>query len=355
MKPLARDTFALYAGMLFRELWRDPLTAFFGLVFPVFFLVFIGVSTSQAGGFLFHAAVVAPSHDQAAGLVRSLAELKTVQVSEMSFESAQDALLKNDIAAIYRITSAPADARAVHVVATATNLDFATVVLRAARDEGNAQAKTFAIAAEAFKKGEITQLAFAFPGILALALLQLGIFATALPLLRARERGILLHLSLTPMPRWMMVACAILVRMVIAGVQIAVICAVAVLFLHVHVVGNLVLFGALLTLGTATMIAFGYALAGLARSYDSGLLFIMLTNFAMMFLGQVFFDASSNKSLAPLVRLIPMTYISDGLRALAIGASGMLPLWADAAMTLAWLALALVVATKTFRFDLSER
>jgi ABC-2 type transport system permease protein len=352
VRPLARDTFALYAGMLFRELWRDPLTAFFGLVFPVFFLLFIGLSSSQGGGFLFHVAVVTPSHERAADLVRSLAGLKTVQVTEMSAESAQNALLKSDIGAIYRI---PAQPGAVRVVATAANLDFATVVLRAARDEADPRAKTFAIAAEAFKKGEITQLAFAFPGILALALLQLGIFATALPLLRARESGVLLHLSLTPLPRWMMVACSIVVRMVIAGVQIATILAIAVLFLHVHIVGNLALFGALLLLGTATMIAFGYALAGLARSYDSGLLLIMLTNFGMMFLGQVFFDASGNHSLAPLVRLIPMTYISDGLRALALGATGMLPLWADAAMTAAWLALALLVAVKTFRFDLSER
>ncbi len=355
MRPLARDTFALYAGMLFRELWRDPLTAFFGLVFPVFFLLFIGVSTSQAGGFLFHVAVVAPSHDAAAGLVRSLAELKTVQVTEMGTEAAQNALLKNTIAAIYYVPAQPGDARAVRVVATASNVDVATVMLRAARDDGNAQAKTFAIAAEAFKKGEITQLAFAFPGILALALLQLGIFATALPLLRARERGILLHLSLTPMPRWMMVASALLVRILIAGVQIGVICTIAFLFLHVHLAGNVFLFGGLLALGTATMIAFGYALAGLARSYDSGLLIIMVTNFAMMFLGQVFFDASESHSLAPLVRLIPMTYISDGLRAIALGATGMLPLWADAAMTLAWLALALVIAIKTFRFDLGER
>ena len=355
MKPLARDTFGLYTGMQFRELWRDPLTAFFGLVFPIFFLLLTGFMSMGGSGFLFHAAVVTPSHDRAAGLVRSLAELKMVQVSEMSDAAAQSALLKGDIWAIYQLPAGATDATAVHVVATQANLEFATLVLRAARDQADPARKRFAIVAEAFRHGEITQLAFAFPGILALALLQLGVFATALPLLRARDRGVLLHLSLTPMPRTMMVASGILVRMLIACVQVGVICAIAVFVLHVHVVGNIVLFGALLALGSATMIAFGYALAGLARTYDSGLMFIMLTNFAMMFLGQVFWDASTNHALMPIVRLIPMTYVADALRTLAVGADGVLPIWGDVAMMLAWLSLALVVAVRTFRFDLSHR
>ncbi|MBV9440594.1 MAG: ABC transporter permease [Candidatus Eremiobacteraeota bacterium] len=355
MKPLARDTFALYTGIQFRELWRDPLTAFFGLVFPLFFLLLTAFMTTSGGSFLFHAAVVAPDHEHAAALVRPLAELKMVQVSEMSEESAERALLKGDIWAIYQLPAGANAASGVHVVATQANLDLATLVLRAARDQADPARKRFGIVAEAFRHGEITQLAFAFPGIVALALLQLGVFATALPLLRARDRGVLLHLSLTPMPRLMMVASGILVRMLIACVQVAVICAVAVLFLHVHIAGNPFVFAALVALGTATMIAFGYALAGLARTYDSGLMFIMLTNFAMMFLGQVFWDATSNHALLPIVRLIPMTYIADALRTLAVGASGMLPLWADVAATAAWLALALLVATRTFRFDLSHR
>lgn len=355
MRPLARDTFALYTGMQFRELWRDPLTAFFGLVFPIFFLLLTAFMSMNGSGFLFHAAVVAPDHERAAALVRPLAELKMVQVSEMSDDAAQTALLKGDIWAIYQLPAGAKDVSAVHVVATQANLDFATLVLRAARDQADPARKRFGIVSEAFRHGEITQLAFAFPGIIALALLQLGVFATALPLLRARDRGVLLHLSLTPMPRIMMVASGILVRMLIACVQVAIICAIAVLFLHVRIVGNVFLFAALTALGTATMIAFGYALAGLARTYDSGLMFIMLTNFAMMFLGQVFWDATTNHALVPIVRLIPMTYIADALRTLAVGANGMLPLWADVAATVAWLVIALAVATRTFRFDLSHR
>jgi len=38
----SRATRSVYTGMQFRELWRDPLTAFFGLRVPIFFLLLTG-------------------------------------------------------------------------------------------------------------------------------------------------------------------------------------------------------------------------------------------------------------------------------------------------------------------------
>ena len=65
---------------------------------------------------------------------------------------------------------------------------------------------------------ELSAAAFFVPSILAMALMQLGVFS-AIPLVEQREKLILKRLGATPLPRWTLVASNIVVRLLIALVQ----------------------------------------------------------------------------------------------------------------------------------------
>jgi len=54
------------------------------------------------------------------------------------------------------------------------------------------------------------------PSILAMALMQLGVFA-AVPLVQQREKGILKRIGATPLARWKLVGSNVLLRLVVAA------------------------------------------------------------------------------------------------------------------------------------------
>ena len=70
-----------------------------------------------------------------------------------------------------------------------------------------------------------------------MALMQLGIFA-AIPLVQQREKLILKRLNATPLPRWTLVGSNVIVRLLIAAAQTAIIIGIGFAVLGVEIVGN---------------------------------------------------------------------------------------------------------------------
>ena len=103
------------------------------------------------------------------------------------------------------------------------------------------------------------------------------------------------------------------------------------------------------------LIAMGYALAGSVPSLESGMVIVMLINFVMLFFGQVFFDFSGLPFLRPLVRAVPLTYLSDLLRQIVGGVGGLSPTWVDVLALIGWTIIVITIAAWRFQFDMGER
>jgi ABC-2 type transport system permease protein len=100
------------------------------------------------------------------------------------------------------------------------------------------------------------------------------------------------------------------------------------------------------------LISIGYAVAGIVNSLDTGMAVVMILNFAMMFGGNIFWDPENSLALKIFAHLMPVSYLADLFRQLISGTEGLWPLWVDIGAMLGWTALALVVALRTFRFDM---
>lgn len=346
--------------MNLRELSRDFGAVFFSFVFPLIFVVSLGVTDTMNRPFKFEVGVVAATDNPHIDRLSSALEASgVIATRRLTIEAGDRALKDGDVKMLVivpsgSLTDGQASVRAVVEPRFAAFARMAIETVRAqfAASEASYRAP-FQISVEQPTFRPVSEFSFVFPGLLAIALLQLGMFATATPLLRARDRGTLRHLGTTPVSRITLVVVQLMVRLLVASAQLAILLGVAAMVFKVPIAGNwasLVLAG---LLGAAMLIALGYALAGIAPSFQAGMTIIMIANFAMIFGGNVFWNLADAPEAARIaMHLIPLTYLSDMLRQIVSGLSGLFPLWFDVLMVSIFTLLGIVVATRTFRFEM---
>jgi ABC-2 type transport system permease protein len=194
-------------------------------------------------------------------------------------------------------------------------------------------------------------ISYFVPSILALSVMQLGIFA-AVPLVADREKGILKRLSATPLRRWQLVGSNTLMRLLIALVQTVIIVGVGSAFFGVQVSGSLLLAAVFVALGAVSFLALGYVLASFTRTEEAANGITQVVQFPMMFLSGVFFPIEAMPQfLQSIARLIPLTYLADALRQVMVGGTAFAPLWVCAAVLLGWLVVCFAIASRKFRWQ----
>ncbi len=192
---------------------------------------------------------------------------------------------------------------------------------------------------------------YLLPGILAMALMQLGLFG-ALNFVSLRERKIIRRLGATPLPRSMMLWSEILVRLAMAMVQTILIITLGYYAFGVTVTGNIFLVMAMVMLGAVVFVSLGYLLINFTKTEESAQGLIQLVQFPMMFLSGIFFPLEMMPSfLKPVVNLLPLTYLGDLLRHVMVGLPTAYGFWTDTAVLAGWFVVTLGLAVRFFRWD----
>jgi ABC-2 type transport system permease protein len=347
--------------MNFREFFRDPVAAFFSFFFPLLFLLVFGISEAVRRPPVFEFGIVAsdtnPTIDRLAELLATNTSISTVHVT---LSEGHDRLRDGKVLALLIPTAQSAGVLpALRLVVDDRWSTFAKMAVDSARGElahemtGVAFPVDYKVEKPATKA--VSDFTFIFPGLIAMALLQLGLFATASPLLSARDRGTLRHLSTTPVSRLGLVVSQLVLRFTIGALQLALLIGLGALLFHVQIAGSWISLGLATSLGAVMLIAMGYALAGAAPSMQSGMVIVMLVNFAMLFFGQVFFDLSGVPFLRHLVQIVPLSYLSDLLRQTIVGVGGLSSPLFNVMVLLAWTIVAITIAARKFQFDMGER
>ena len=204
---------------------------------------------------------------------------------------------------------------------------------------------------QSFQSTNINQVAYLVPSILAMALMQLGVFA-ALPLVQQREKGILKRIGATPLPRWMLVASNILLRLLVAAVNTILIVGIGVLVFDIKITGNIALAAGFVLLGSGAFLALGFALASFLKTEEQATGVVQVVQMPMMFLSGIFFPFDFLPDfLRTVARLMPLTYLGDALRQTMVNGTQVAPLAVDAAVLAGWLVVCLVIAARSFRWE----
>lgn len=355
----------LYVASL-KEFVRDRMTIFWTLAFPLVFVVIFGVIFSFNGDTKFDIGLAVEDQggtaQQVAGILRQVgvfniheegrdAELAALKRGDRRAVIILPEGLTADIAAKKpaRITVYydPASQQTSQIVLTITNQVLAQV-----EQKISGTPPVFTVDQEAVQAAHLRSIDFLLPGILAMALMQLGLFGTAQPLVSLRDQGVLRRLSATPLPRWTVLASQIVLRLTIALAQTVVIIGFGVVGFGVPLEGNpFALFG-MVILGALTFIALGYVVAAFSRNQETAAGISSLLNFPMMFLSGLFFPVEFIPNfLQPVIAIIPLTYLVDAIRQIMIGTNPVYPMTVEIGVLTAWLAASLVIAIRFFKWE----
>jgi ABC-2 type transport system permease protein len=193
---------------------------------------------------------------------------------------------------------------------------------------------------------------FLIPGLLGMNLMGTGIWGTGFSIVDWRQRKLLKRFLVTPMRKSHFLLAQVFSRIGFLVLEVVVIVIFGVLVLGVPFRGSAASFAALCFVGTFCFSGLGLLIASRVRTLE-GVSGIM--NFVMMpmwlFSGVFFSYENFPEVFHPAIRLLPLTALNDGLRALMLEGSAGPPLLVQSLVLLVWGTLSFFLALRIFRWQ----
>jgi ABC-2 type transport system permease protein len=194
---------------------------------------------------------------------------------------------------------------------------------------------------------------FLIPGIIALSVMQTGLFTVLYTFVHLRQRGILRRLKATPLRASDFLAAQVGTRLVLATAQTLILVLIALLVFRVQIHGNVGWLLLVAALGAAVFLALGFAISGSTGSVESAAPIANLIGLPMIVLSGVFFSRGGMPGwLHGLTDLLPLTYLVDGLRHISYDGWGLLDIRTDLLGMAVWLLISGALAVRLFRWEL---
>jgi ABC-2 type transport system permease protein len=194
---------------------------------------------------------------------------------------------------------------------------------------------------------------FLIPGIIALSVMQTGLFTVLYTFVHLRQRGILRRLKATPLRATDFLAAQVGTRLILAAAQTLILVLLALLVFRVHIYGNVGWILLLAVLGAAVFLAVGFAISGSTGSVESAAPIANAIGLPMIVLSGVFFSRGGMPGwLHGITDLLPLTYLVDGLRHISYDGWGLLDIRTDLLGMAAWLVISGALAVRLFRWEL---
>ncbi len=354
-----------------RSFTRDRAALFWTLAFPILFVVLFGTIFSGGGTPNYDLGWVDQDGSPAAGQLRAAFERSgVVTLHDGSLDAEKAAMTTGDIAGIIVVPAGTGPAMAAAQAGGAATPVRLTVYTDPTRTstaqaitsitDAVAQATNVALSGkpplisvetQQPQTERLSNVSYFVPSILAMALMQLGVFA-AIPLVQQREKLILKRLNATPLPRWTLVGSNIVVRLVIAAAQTLPIVGIGIRFLGVEISGGPLAIAGLVAIGALTFVSIGYVIASFARTEEAANGMTSIVQFPLMFLSGIFFPLEIMPDwLRSVATFMPLTYLGDALRQVMVGGAPFVPLGVDLAVLAGWLVVCLGISARFFRWQ----
>jgi ABC-2 type transport system permease protein len=361
-----------------REFRRDISALFWTFAFPVFFIFIFGIIFSGDDEISFDIGLVNEDGDASAQLVEGFKQIEVFDITTGDLDDELKALEDGDRSAVIVIPEGtgarlgeyftqltgtseqddqqiplkvyydPADQTTSQVV-----LNLMDKVLAGMNENITGMTPALVMESQTVSADNLRSIDYLLPGVLAMSLMQLGLFATAAPLVSLREKEVLRRMGATPLSRTTLLASQVAFRLTTAFIQAAVIIVVGAVAFDVQIkTGNALSIIGVILLGATMFITFGYLLSGLAKTEEAVQGIISLPNFIFMFLSGIFFPVEIMPGwIRPLVDVIPLTYVGDALRQTMIDAGSYFSMTRSIAIITAWLVVCGVLAVRFFHWE----
>lgn len=353
---------------------RDRAGMFWTLAFPVVFVCLFGMIFSGTQNPKYGVGWVDQDGSQAsASLKAAFAGVSIFNLKSGDQQASLDAMRKGDVSGVIVVpkgygaalaaptggSAAPGVARVQlalytdpsHQTTSQTLQQIVDQVVGVINQQLTRAPDLLGVETRSLQTENISNVAYVVPSILAMALMQLGLFG-AIPLVEQREKLILKRLGATPLKRWTLVGSNVLVRLLIGIVQAILILGIGAVVFNVTILGSLAMVAGLVLLGAATFIALGYVVASFARTEEAASQTTSILQFPLMFLSGIFFPFEIMPDFMRAIgAAMPLTYLGDAMRQVMVNGTAFAPLAVDVGVLGAWLVVCLGISARFFRWQ----
>ena len=362
---MMKSLYAKLTFQLFKEFFRNKLILFFVFLFPLMFLVIfeVGGKLQSDSTMLKVAMSLDESNEFAVQLHTALENHSNIKIKKLPYEEALEALKSGGVSMIVipdNDESGEQSGNYFKVLARGSGaqhsltLIIESVISRLLNTQANDSERINYVVENIEGANALSFKVFVIPGIIALALMQIGLFGTAAQITSQREMGVFRHLLISPMPKSTFILAHITLRFIIIVLQVCLILSVMVFVFGEKIYGNWILLSFAAVSGGMMLAALGYLIGGLAINQQASVFIVQLVMFGGMFFGQVIMDLSENEFISKVILLNPVTYVSDLCRQIVLDTDGIVPLWVNFTVIYALLFVFSIIAIKTFKFTAQE-
>lgn len=198
--------------------------------------------------------------------------------------------------------------------------------------------------------GNLKYSNYVLPGIIAMTIMQGGIYSLAYWMVDLKSRGIIKRLLATPLKQWQLALSLVLARLMIVFVQVIILTILGILAFGTHFAGNVFSTLILVIEGGAIFLLCGLLISTFAKSYDAAAPITSAIGLPLTFLGNIFYPITAlPRGLQLFARLLPITYLADGLRQAYLYPFDFYKIGFDIIILAVWLAVMLIATLALFK------
>jgi ABC-2 type transport system permease protein len=356
-----------YTVMLLNAYRRDWVALFFGFFFPLVFMGLFGILNFGSFGSVSMGIVDKANNADSQSFREGLSKIQTLKLETGDEAAEQDALQKGDRDLVLVIPSdfRIAPARPGQPVPTLTLYENQgrgeqVAVGRAILDQVINQ-MSFAVTqtapilvtrTEEVQGRNLKYVDFLTPGILGMTIMQLGVASVMFTFVIDRQRGVIRRIMATPISTRNYMASHVLMRLILAVLQVLVLLAVAVFGFKVAIVGSIWALLLMVVLGSVVFLTLGFAVSAFVTTENQAPAIMQLVTLPQMFLSGVFFSREAVPAfLKPVADVLPLTFLNEALRQISTAGASLGDLGPQIIGMVIWSVITFVIAFRFFRLE----
>lgn len=201
-----------------------------------------------------------------------------------------------------------------------------------------------------FVGSDINYSAYVLPGIIAMTIMQGGIYGLAYWFIDLKARNVIKRFLVTPLKQSELVASVLVSRVLVALLQVLFLSAVGWLFFDANMGSNILFALGFAALGAPVFLLIGLLISTFADSYEAAAPITTAIGLPLTFLGNIFYPVEVLPKVFQFVaKLLPTMYLSDGIRSVYLN-SGTWGDWGfNALILVVWLVFVSVLVAIFFR------
>ncbi|MBI3952466.1 MAG: ABC transporter permease [Candidatus Doudnabacteria bacterium] len=193
---------------------------------------------------------------------------------------------------------------------------------------------------------------YILPGVAAFAIMQGGIYTLAYWFVDLRSRGVIKRFQATPIKKSELILSLVAARSVVMLVQVLLLTLIGVFMFNAPIEGNLLLILLFVIVGAFVFLPLGLVISTFGGTYEAVAPITAGIGFVFGFLSNIFYPIEVIPSaLQSLSRILPTTYLADGLRNIYLTPGNWQTILLDLVFLLIWAVGAYALAVWRFRFE----